>query len=131
MNEEKITTVDEYIALQPESIKKKLQLIRETIARAVPEAKESVSYRMPLFKYHGMVAYFAAFTNHYSIFVSPPVLNAFRPNLDEYELTKSGIKISNSKPVPVELISDIAKFAAARNLEKEKLKKNAKKDKAR
>jgi uncharacterized protein YdhG (YjbR/CyaY superfamily) len=129
MKEEKFTTIDEYIELQPDNIRAKLQQIRETVAKAVPEAEESISYQMPLFKYHGMLAYFAAFTNHYSIFVSPPVLNAFKPNLAEYKLSKSGIRIPNNKPVPVKLLSDIVKFAAARNLEKEVLKKAAKKKK--
>jgi len=127
MREVKFTTIDEYIALQPESVRDKLHLIRKTIARAVPEASESISYQMPLFKYHGMVAYFAAFKDHYSIFVSPPVLNAFKPNLEEYNLSKSGIKIPNSKPVPVKLLADIVKFAAARNLEKAEIKKTSKK----
>lgn len=129
MKEKTFTTIDEYIALQPENIRAKLQQIRKAIAQAVPEAKETISYQMPLFRYHGMVAYFAAFTNHYSVFVSPPVLNAFKHNLGEYKLSKSGIKIPNTKPVPVELLADIAKFAAARNLEKEELKKAAKKNK--
>jgi uncharacterized protein YdhG (YjbR/CyaY superfamily) len=129
MEEQKITTIDEYIALQPKAVRGKLQQIRVTIASAVPEARESISYRMPLFKYHGMLAYFAAFKDHYSIFVSPPVLNAFKPNLGEYKLSKSGIKIINAKPVPVNVLSDIFKFAAARNLEKDKLKKAAKKKK--
>jgi uncharacterized protein YdhG (YjbR/CyaY superfamily) len=129
MKEEKFTTIDEYIELQPDNIRAKLQQIRETVAKAVPEAEESISYQMPLFKYHGMLAYFAAFTNHYSIFVSPPVLNSFKPNLAEYKLSKSGIRIPNNKPVPVKLLSDIVKFAAARNLEKEVLKKAAKKKK--
>lgn len=127
MKVDKLTTIDEYLALQSEDVRVKLQQIRETIANAVPEASEAISYRMPFFKYHGMLAYFAAFTNHYSIFVSPPVLKAFLPNLKEYDLSKSGIKIPNSKPVPVKLLADIIKYAAARNLEKEKLKKAAKK----
>jgi uncharacterized protein YdhG (YjbR/CyaY superfamily) len=129
MNEEKFTTIDEYINLQPEQVRGKLQKIRETLAKAVPEAEESISYQMPLFRYHGMLAYFAAFKNHYSIFVSPPVLNTFKPGLGEYKLSKSGIRIPNSKPVPVRLIADMAKFAAARNLNKEEIKKAAKRNK--
>jgi uncharacterized protein YdhG (YjbR/CyaY superfamily) len=129
MREENFKTIDEYINLQPESIRPKLKKIRDVIAKAVPEAKESISYRMPLFKYNGMIAYFAAFTNHYSIFVSPDVMNAFREHLEEYELSKSGIKIPNSKPVPEKLLKEIVKYAANRNLSLAELKKAAKKKK--
>jgi uncharacterized protein YdhG (YjbR/CyaY superfamily) len=130
MREVKFTNIDEYIALQPEPVRGKLQQIRQTIAKSVPGASEAISYQMPLFKYHGMLAYFAAFKDHYSIFVSPPVLKAFQANLEEYRLSKSGIRIPNSSPVPAKLISDIVKFAAARNLEKEELKKTLKKNKS-
>jgi uncharacterized protein YdhG (YjbR/CyaY superfamily) len=129
MKEEKFTTIDEYIALQPEGIRKKLQQIRKTIAKTVPKATEAISYQMPLFKYHGMLAYFAAFTSHYSIFVSPHVIKAFEIPLKKYNLSKSGIRIPNSEPVPVRLIGDIVKYAAAVNIAKEELKQTAKKKK--
>ncbi len=129
MREENFTTIDEYIQQQKESIRPKLKKIREIIAKAVPEAKESISYRMPLFRYNGMIAYFAAFKNHYSIFVSPDVMNAFRPQLEEYELSKSGIRIPNSGPVPEKLLKDIVKYSAERNLRRSELKKTARKKK--
>jgi uncharacterized protein YdhG (YjbR/CyaY superfamily) len=129
MKEVMFSTIDEYLALQPESVRSKLQKIRETIAESVPGAEESISYRMPFFKYHGMLAYFAAFTNHYSIFVSPPVIKAFEVPLKKYKLSKSGIRIPNSEPVPVDLIGDIVKYAAARNIDKEELKKTSRKKK--
>jgi uncharacterized protein YdhG (YjbR/CyaY superfamily) len=129
MKEENFTTIDEYILEQQESIRPKLKKIRDVIAKAVPEAKESISYRMPLFKYNGMIAYFAAFTNHYSIFVSPDVMNAFKSHLTEYELSKSGIRIPNSKPVPEKLLKEIVIYAAERNVRLAELKKAAKKKK--
>jgi uncharacterized protein YdhG (YjbR/CyaY superfamily) len=129
MKEEKVNTIDEYINLQPETIRPKLKKIREVIAKAVPEAKESISYRMPLFKFNGMIAYFAAFTNHYSIFVSPPVMNEFRTRLEGYDLSKSGIRIKNSMPVPEKLLKEIVKYAAERNARQAELKKTSKKKK--
>lgn len=129
MQEDNFTTIDQYIDQQSKIVQPKLRKIRKTIAKAIPEAQESISYRMPLFKHHGMIAYFAAFTNHYSIFVSPEVLNAFKPRLGEYELSKSGIKIPISKPVPEKLLAEIVKHAAERNLVKLLMKKEAKKKK--
>lgn len=129
MQKDDLTTIDQYIDQQSEKVQPRLRKIRDKIAKTIPEAQESISYRMPLFKYNGMIAYFAAFKNHYSIFVSPEVLNAFKPRLAEYELSKSGIKIPISKPVPEKLLAEIVRYAAERNLAKLRMKKEAKKKK--
>ena len=54
------TTVDEYIALHPPSIKAGLDLLRKTIKTAAPGAEELISYRMPAYRLHGMLAFFSA-----------------------------------------------------------------------
>jgi uncharacterized protein YdhG (YjbR/CyaY superfamily) len=122
-------TIDQYIDQQSELVKDKLIKIRDIISRTVPDATESISYRMPLFKYHGMLAYFAAFTNHYSIFLRPPVMNTFKPHLKDYNLSKSGWKIPNSMPVPEKLLTEIIKYAAQYNLAQAEIKKEASKKK--
>jgi uncharacterized protein YdhG (YjbR/CyaY superfamily) len=129
MKEDKVNSIDEYIQQQPESIRPRLQKIREIISKTVPEAKESISYRMPLFKYNGMLAYFAAFTNHYSIFLRPPVMNTFKSHLKDYDLSKSGWKIPNSQPVPEKLLTEIIKYAALHNQAEVEIKREAKKKK--
>lgn len=129
MKEGSYTNIDEYLALQPLSISRKLQIIRQIINETVPEATEAISYQMPSFRYFGMLAYFAAFKDHYSVFVSPEVLNAFREHLKDYELTKSGIRIPLSQSVPKRLLSEIIKYSALRNLSKAEIKRAAKKNK--
>ena len=41
------TTIDEYIALFPEDVQKKLRELRAVIKAAAPEAGEKISYQMP------------------------------------------------------------------------------------
>jgi uncharacterized protein YdhG (YjbR/CyaY superfamily) len=118
-----VKDIDAYIANQTDDIKAKLSKIRQTIKTSVPEAVEVISYQMPAFKYHGMLAYFAAFKNHYSIFISPKIILAFKDELKEYETSKGTIKIPNDKPVPVRLVTKIIKAAAKQNLEKAEMKK--------
>ena len=127
MKVDSVNTIDQYIDQQSELVKDKLLKIREIISKTVPEATESISYRMPLFKYHGMLAYFAAFTNHYSIFLRPPVMSTFKPHLKDYNLSKSGWKIPNSMPVPEKLLTGIIKYAAQYNLAQAEIKKEVKK----
>src|ERR1700692_2435220 len=52
------TTVDEYIALYPPSVKAGLDLLRKTIKTAAPGAEEMISYQMPAYKLKGMLAFF-------------------------------------------------------------------------
>ena len=41
------TSVDEYIAAQPETVRAKLEQVRAAIKKAVPEAQEGIAYRRP------------------------------------------------------------------------------------
>jgi len=116
-------TVNVYIALQPEEHRANLELIRNTIKTTVPEAVEGISYQMPVYKYHGMLCYFAVFKDHYSLFVSPPVREAFTNVLKPYKTTKSAIHFPLNTPVPVSLVKEIITFAAITNLEKAAEKK--------
>lgn len=122
-----VKDIDAYIALQNENVRAKLEKIRQIIIKAVPEASEVISYQMPAFKYYGMLSYFAAFTNHYSVFISPKIIEKFKEELKNYRTSKGTIQIPNDKPVPVRLISTLIKAAAKQNYEKAKLKKTMRK----
>ncbi len=125
-NTVRISTVDEYIALQPKQMRPTLEKLRQIIKLAEPNAEEKISYRMPLFKFHGMLAYFCLHTNHYGIYVSPDVLQAFKEKLANYKLAKATIRLPFDEPVPEKLITEIIKYAAKSNIEKERLKKASK-----
>lgn len=109
-----LTTVDDYIAAQPPAVQRVLELLRETIRKAVPSAEESISYRIPTYKLGGEpVLYFAAWKKHYSLYpASGRLLAAFEKDLAPYEVNKSTIRFSFEEPVPVKLIGRIAKFRA-------------------
>ena len=119
--------VDEYLAALPDNVIKTLKTLRQTIRIAVPEAEEVISYQMPVFKFHGMLIWYAAFKKHYSLFVHPPVLLGFKDELKPYQLSKSGIRIPLDEPVPVQLVTEIVRLGAKLNLEREQLKSKRKK----
>ena len=123
----KIKDIDAYLAIQPANVRAILEKLRQTIKRTVPDAVEVISYRMPAFKYHGMLAYFAAFKNHYSLFVSPNVLEVFKKDLQQYELSKATIKFPIGKIFPIQLVKKIIKYSAERNLKKVQLNQKRKK----
>ena len=108
-------SVDEYIAAQPEATRPKLEQVRAAIRKAVPEALEGIGYGMPGYKLHGKpMLYFAGFKEHYSLFAASGTFFAsLEDELKGYELRKGTIHFPLTKPVPVKLISRIAKLRAA------------------
>ncbi|MEO8088302.1 MAG: DUF1801 domain-containing protein [Bacteroidota bacterium] len=108
-------------------MKPKLELIRQTIQKIVPDAEEVISYGMPAFRFHGMLGYFAAFKKHYSFFFGPAVTKAFMKDLSAYETSKATIKIPMEEQVPVQLLKRLTKYAAVLNKEKAKMKEKEKK----
>ena len=108
-------SVDEYIAGQPEAVRPKLEQVRAVIRRAVPEAVEGIGYRMPGYKLSGKpMLYFAGFKEHYSLFAASGTFFAeLEDELKGYELRKGTVHFPLAKPVPVKLISRIAKLRAA------------------
>ena len=110
-------SVDEYIAGQPEAVRPKLELVRAAIRRAVPEAVEGIGYRMPGYKLHGKpMLYFAGFKG--TLFGLPfAASGTFFAALDDelrgYDVRKGTDHFPLTKPVPVKLISRIAKLRAA------------------
>lgn len=109
------TSVDEYIAAQPDAVRPKLEQVRAVIRKAVPEAVEGIGYGMPGYKLHGKpMLYFAGFKEHYSLFAaSGTFFAALEDELGGYELRKGTVQFPLAKPVPVKLISRIAKLRAA------------------
>ena len=105
--------------------------LRKAIKKAAPDAEEVISYQMPAYKYHGMVAYFAVRTNHYGLYLMPYVLEVFKDRLAGYKLSKSTIQIPFDKPLPEGLVTEIIDFAVNDNRQKAELKKEAKKAKDR
>ncbi len=107
-------SVDEYIASQPKAVQGALKRVRSAIRKAVPEAEEVISYKIPAYKLHGRpVVYFAAWSEHYSLYpAAGNVVAAFQDSLAPYQVSKGTIRFPLSEPVPVKLIERIAKFRA-------------------
>jgi len=107
-------SVDAYIASQPEAVRSILARVRSAIRKAVPEAEEAISYKMPTYTlYGGRLLYFAVWKRHYSIYAATEqVVAAFQHELAPYQIEKGTIRFPLSEPVPEKLIGRIAKFRA-------------------
>lgn len=103
-------TIDEYLARTPEPARRTLRTIRAAIRSAAPrEAIETISYGMPAFKYNGVLAYFAAFSDHCSLFPTASVMEQFKKELRNYSTSKGTIRFPVDKPLPASLVKKMVK----------------------
>jgi uncharacterized protein YdhG (YjbR/CyaY superfamily) len=92
-----------------------LRKVRATIRKAAPQAQESISYRMPAFKLHGELVYFAAFKKHIGLY--PPVRGdaALMKAVAPYAGPKGNLQFPLDQPIPYDLIHRIVKQRAKLN----------------
>lgn len=103
-------TIDEYIAGQPEKAQQYLKEVREAIRAALPEAKEKISWSMPTFwKGHNIIQ-FAAHKNHIGLYAGPEAVVEFAEQLKDCKTSKGTIQLVFDRPLPLELIGEIAKW---------------------
>jgi uncharacterized protein YdhG (YjbR/CyaY superfamily) len=101
--------VEAYIRTFPKNVRDILQAIRRAIRAAAPGAEETISYRMPAFKFQGrIVAYFAAFTNHIGLY--PPAPKEFKKEASRYLGPKGNLKFPINEPIPLGLVKRIVKY---------------------
>ena len=124
MGKADITSVEEYIAAQPEQVRDILQTVRSTIRKALPHAEETISYQIPAYKVDGRaVFYFAAWKQHYSVYpASEEMAAAFRAELAPYAISKGTIRFPLDRRVPAGLIGRLAKFRATELAKREQAK---------
>jgi uncharacterized protein YdhG (YjbR/CyaY superfamily) len=107
-------TVDEYLSAVPEPPRTTLNTIRAVIRSVVPaEATEVISYGVPTFKYNGPVIWFAAFSNHCSVFPTASVIEKFKDELKAYKTSKGTIQFAVDKPPPAALLKKMVKARLA------------------
>jgi uncharacterized protein YdhG (YjbR/CyaY superfamily) len=103
-------TVDEYLADVSEPARGMLAKMRTLIRSALPpEATEIISYRMPAFKHKKVLVWFAAFSNHCSLFPTAATIEAFKDELKGFKTSKGTIHFPLDKPLPAALIKKIVK----------------------
>jgi uncharacterized protein YdhG (YjbR/CyaY superfamily) len=113
--------VDEYLAGVPEPARSTLNKMRAAIRSTVPpEATETISYGMPAFKHKGVLVWFAAFSNHCSLFPTASVIEAFKSELKGFSTSKGTIHFPTDKPLPTALVKKLVKARVAQNESKKR-----------
>jgi uncharacterized protein YdhG (YjbR/CyaY superfamily) len=113
--------VDEYLAGVPEPARSTLNKVRAAIRTAVPPGTtETISYGMPAFKHNGVLVWYAAFSNHCSLFPTGAVIEAFKKELKGFSTFKGTIQFSTAKPLPAALVKKMVKARVAQSESKKR-----------
>jgi uncharacterized protein YdhG (YjbR/CyaY superfamily) len=104
-------SVGEYIGSFPADVRAILEQVRRAILDAVPGAGETVSYQIPPITLGGRpLLYFAGWKRHVSVYPAPAGDEALERRLRPYRSAKSTLKFPLSRPVPYDLIAQVAKL---------------------
>lgn len=110
-------TIDAYLATLPQAQRAALQKLRMAIRSAAPDAEECISYRIPVFKRHGMLVGFNAASDHLTFhLMSTGLLKQHAKELAKYTTGRGSIQFQPEKPLPATLVRRLVK---ARIAEKE------------
>ncbi|MFE6925215.1 iron chaperone [Nocardia sp. NPDC057663] len=109
------TSVDDYLAGQPEAERAVLQQIRETVHRVLPEAGEKISYAIPAVTLDGRAFMsFAGWKAHVSVYPVPDGDEAFERAIEPYKAGRGTLKFPLGEPIPYDLIAQVAVQLAER-----------------
>lgn len=103
-------SIDAYLANLPVDQREALERLRGQIHAFVPEVKEKISYKVPVFIHYGSLVGFAAFKEHLSFFVmSTSLVAKLSSSLADFKHKGATIHFSPEKPIPKEILHVILK----------------------
>lgn len=106
----KFDTVSGYVDSTLEPARSALNQIRAAIRECVPPGTtEVISYNIPAFKHKKILIWYAAFTDHCSLFPGAAIIEQFKNELKSYSTAKGTIHFPLDKPMPLELIKKITR----------------------
>lgn len=116
------TVIDEYLASIPEPGCSTLSKVCETIRSVVPDGtSETITYRMPVWKYKGLLVGVVAYSNHCGLCVmNPSVMDLFQEEIAKLDTTKGTIRFPIDKPLPASFVKKLVKARIEQNESKKK-----------
>jgi len=104
-------TVDEYIASFPPETQAVLKQLRRTVKNLASQAEEKIAYGMAGYKLYGKpLVYFGGWKEHVGIYGLSGAMEAYKLELRPYAGPAGALRFPLSKPLPLDLISDVLRF---------------------
>lgn len=109
--------VDAYIRGFPADVRQILSALRKAIQQVVPEAEESISYRIPTYKLAKRpIVYFAGYQHHVSLYPATERSVAPLPRLTPYRSGRGTLKFPLETAVPLALVKQFVRLRVKEEL---------------
>jgi uncharacterized protein YdhG (YjbR/CyaY superfamily) len=107
--------VDEFLEGVDEATRAAFEPVVALVRAEVPDAEQGMSYGMPAFRYRGKpLMGFAAARAHLSVFpFSPAAVDAARPQLQGYSLSKGTVRFALAQPLPPQAVRTLLRARIA------------------
>ena len=106
--------VDAYIGGFSGLVRERLEELRGLIFEEIPSVEETISYKMPAYKYKGKIlVYFAGYAKHIGFYATPTGHSEFKDELAVYKQRKGSVQFPLDEPLPESLIRRIVQFRKA------------------
>jgi len=113
---EKFDTVDDYVAARPAPVREILNELRRRVTSAFPDATETISYDIPMFKLGGHpLIYVGAWKKHIAMYPIPDGDDTLQRDIERHRAGKGTLKFMLADPFPYELFDRLVEAAAARS----------------
>ena len=87
-----------------------IEPIRKLVKKLAPKAKETVSYQILGYRYHGLLVCVGGFKDHCSFFpCSGSVANKFKGKLKGFKLARGTIQFTREKQIPKAILTAMIK----------------------
>ncbi len=110
MGKSDFKTIDDYIRTFPEDVKPKLEIVRQTIHKAIPDAREELKWSRPAFVDERILVMFGGFKNHIGFYSTPSSLQEFENELADFTTGSGSVQFPYDEPLPIELITKITQY---------------------
>jgi uncharacterized protein YdhG (YjbR/CyaY superfamily) len=105
-----LRSVDDYLAKVPEPARSTLNKVRTVVRSVVPKGTEEViSYGIPAFRYKKVLLWYAAFSDHCSVFPTASVIEELKEELKPYTVSKGTVHFPTDKALPSALLKKMIK----------------------
>ncbi len=110
----KAKTVEAYIAEAAPAQRAMMKQLRAIIRKEAPDAVEGISYRMPFYKYKGMLLGFASFERHIGFYaISGAIMKTHAKQLDGYVTGKGSVQLPLDRKFPAALVRSMVRQRVA------------------
>jgi uncharacterized protein YdhG (YjbR/CyaY superfamily) len=89
--------IDDYIANYPPDIQQRLELLRLSIKKIIPDAKK-------------VVVMYAAHKEHIGFYPMPQTIEAFKDKLTDYSYAEGTVRFPHNKDLPLDLIKEMVTY---------------------